>query len=159
MSESRTSLSKLFSSQSVEAARNRLRADRADREGRAHQARLFHALASGQQVHADKALLLLCDPDETATTDIDAAAAAIALTVDELAPLIMTAATEREPVLETTFLQFTKAAKSHAAMLTHRADTAGPYHVCQICGYIATETAPDRCPVCRAVTEQFRAVE
>jgi rubrerythrin len=32
------------------------------------------------------------------------------------------------------------------------------YYVCQVCGYIAEDEAPDRCPVCAAVIEKFKAV-
>jgi rubrerythrin len=29
------------------------------------------------------------------------------------------------------------------------------YHVCQVCGYIAEDDAPDRCPVCDAIKTKF----
>jgi rubrerythrin len=33
------------------------------------------------------------------------------------------------------------------------------YQVCQVCGYISEDAAPDNCPVCGAVKTKFKAVE
>ena len=32
------------------------------------------------------------------------------------------------------------------------------YHICQVCGYIAEDEAPDRCPVCDAIKSKFKPV-
>jgi rubrerythrin len=36
---------------------------------------------------------------------------------------------------------------------------AWAYAVCQVCGYVAAEGPPARCPVCLAVPEKFKRVE
>ena len=38
------------------------------------------------------------------------------------------------------------------------ADRETEYHVCQVCGYIAEDEAPERCPVCAAIKAKFKAV-
>ena len=37
-------------------------------------------------------------------------------------------------------------------------DRETDYYVCQVCGYISEDEAPERCPVCNAVKEKFRLV-
>ena len=32
------------------------------------------------------------------------------------------------------------------------------YYVCQVCGYVSEDEAPERCPVCRAVKGKFLLV-
>jgi rubrerythrin len=32
------------------------------------------------------------------------------------------------------------------------------YYVCQVCGYVSEGEAPDKCPVCGAIKEKFKAV-
>jgi rubrerythrin len=36
------------------------------------------------------------------------------------------------------------------------ADESTKYYVCKICGYIAVDEIPPKCPVCNAVQEKFR---
>ena len=37
-------------------------------------------------------------------------------------------------------------------------DRQTDYFVCQVCGYVSEDTAPDKCPVCGAVHEKFKQV-
>ena len=32
------------------------------------------------------------------------------------------------------------------------------YYVCQVCGYVAENEAPHRCPVCNAVQKKFKSI-
>lgn len=32
------------------------------------------------------------------------------------------------------------------------------YHVCQVCGYVAEDSAPDLCPVCKSPREKFKEI-
>ena len=38
------------------------------------------------------------------------------------------------------------------------AERATEYYVCQVCGYISEDGAPDKCPVCGAVKEKFKSI-
>jgi rubrerythrin len=38
------------------------------------------------------------------------------------------------------------------------ADITPIYYVCEVCGYVAEEEAPDRCPICNAPRKQFKQV-
>jgi len=35
----------------------------------------------------------------------------------------------------------------------------GPVQVCEVCGYTLEGEAPDRCPICKALKEKFKAFE
>lgn len=159
MTQTETSLMQAFATQSVEAIRNTARATIADREGKTQEARLFRALAIGQQIHADKALLLLRGnlplTDESLSTvneSLDAMA-------DHFQSMVMTAATDGAAMVESSVLQFFKATKSQVSLAAKVTQADGGYAVCQVCGYIVAGDAPDRCPVCRAAHEQFSVVE
>lgn len=159
MTKSAANLSSIFASNSVEAARNHLRALKADKEGRPDEARLFRALANGQQVHANKALLLLRGLIGDTDANLEAAESTLTTNAENLQGMIMTAATERESAIESSFIHFMKATMSHTTFVGRTDRSTSPYHVCQICGYMVADTVPERCPVCRAVPEQFELVE
>ncbi|MEJ2724031.1 MAG: rubrerythrin family protein, partial [Deltaproteobacteria bacterium] len=38
------------------------------------------------------------------------------------------------------------------------ADRETVYYVCQVCGYISEDEAPERCPVCGAVKGKFKKI-
>jgi len=39
------------------------------------------------------------------------------------------------------------------------ADRHTAYYVCQICGYVSEDEAPENCPVCGAVKAKFKPVD
>jgi rubrerythrin len=39
------------------------------------------------------------------------------------------------------------------------ADRDVTYHVCTVCGYVAEDEAPDKCPVCGVPRARFRRVD
>lgn len=159
MSKSRTSLMHEFANRSVEASRNEVRALKADKEGDNQAATLFRALANAQHVQAAKALMLLRGIIHSTNQNLDAALAETQNASDRLHAMVMTAATDREAAIESCSIQFMKATASHTAMLEQFSSNSRRYHVCQICGHITGENIPERCPVCRAVPEQFVAIE
>lgn len=159
MTETERELMQAFATQSVEAERNRARATIADREGRAQEARLFRALAEAQQIHANKALVLLRGNLPLTDESLELAGETVEAMAGLFSDMIMTAATERVPMAETTAIQFFKASKSHMVLAGRVGEADSPYAVCQVCGYTVEGDAPDRCPVCRAAHKQFSVIE
>lgn len=157
MSKSKTNLAETFATQSIESARNTIRGLKADKEGHPHEARLFRALANGQQVHAKKSLLVLRGLIGSTESNLESTVESLDAVVESLREMVMTAATEREAAIESSMIHFLKATMSHTSVLKRHAGEH-VYHVCQICGFIAGDTIPERCPVCRAVPEQFEEV-
>jgi len=159
MTESDNNLAQAFATESVNASKNAMRALKAEKDGYGIEAKLFRALASGQQVHANKALMMLQGRIEDTNTNLVAARQAIELAIKIYRDTIMTAATERAAAIESAFIHFMKTATNHKAILDRVDKSNGDYHVCQICGFIAEGEVPERCPVCRAVPEQFEDID
>jgi len=158
MTESDNNLARAFATESINASKNAMRALKAEKDGRGNEAKLFRALASGQQVHANKALMLLRGRIDDTDTNLSAASQAIDLAIETYRATIMTAATDRATAIESSFIHFMKTARNHKMILDQVNTSDGVYHVCQICGFIAQGEVPERCPVCRAVPQQFEAI-
>lgn len=159
MTKSFDNLAEIFAERSAQSARNTIRALKADKEGRPQEARLFRALANGQHIHAAKALMLLRGQIGSTDDNISAALAEVETSSTALKGMIKTAAMDRNASAESSFAHFMKAAYSHSAKLKALAKSDAVYHVCQICGFISSEGVPERCPICRAVPQQFEEVE
>jgi len=159
VSESTKNLAEIFALRSTESARNEIRALRADKEGRAGEARLFRALANAQHIHAAKALMLLRGRIGTTDDNLASATQEVEETSVSLRGMIKTAATERAAPIESSLVQFMKSSHSHSAKLKGVEKAGEVYHVCQICGFISSDGVPGRCPICRAVPQQFQTVD
>ncbi|SKA91515.1 Rubrerythrin [Paucidesulfovibrio gracilis DSM 16080] len=152
-------LAEAFINESASAARCEVAALRARAEGRPQAARLLNALAVAQKVHADKALMIL--RGKLGDTDAN---------LDELLEGLDQSATHYQEALTCLecatgpangFLdQFRRTARNHAG-LVRQVDERAPsaYQVCTVCGFVARENAPERCPVCDAVPERFACVD
>ncbi|MGE4293902.1 MAG: rubredoxin-like domain-containing protein [Desulfovibrio sp.] len=145
--------------ESVAAARSEIAALKARAEARPQAERLFKALAVAQKVHAEKALMILRGRVEGTGENLA-----------ELLEALEKSAAHYQDALDclkecpgpaSGFLdQFRRTALNHAG-LVRQLDEEKPaaYHVCTVCGFVASGSAPERCPVCRAVPERFAAVE
>lgn len=152
-------LAEAFLNESVAAARSEIAALKARAEGKPQAERLFKALAVAQNVHADKALMILRGRVEG--TDANVA--------ELLEALDKSAAHYKEaldclkdcPGPAAGFLdQFRRTALNHAGLIRKLdEDKPATYQVCTVCGFMAAGEAPERCPVCNAVPERFAAVE
>jgi rubrerythrin len=143
-----------FVHQSVAAAKNRVRAQKAAQEGRP--APLFLALAKAQEVHAKKALMLLRGRIGSVDENLaEAVQEARELAVDSLSWTVLAQA-EGESATAALLLQMARAVASH---VSPKAQAAPEYWVCGICGHIHADQTPGRCPVCQAVPEKFSLVE
>jgi rubrerythrin len=143
------------------AARNQLYAALARKAGQTGRANLLQALAAAEEIGARRALHHLRgkvgDPGEhlRALQRLKAKAAA------DLHPRRQAAAAAQgEPGAAGYFRQQAEVAAGHAALLAAHleGDPAQDFFLCQVCGYIAPQAAPERCPVCGAVHAKFTAV-
>jgi rubrerythrin len=83
--------------------------------------------------------------------------------VDEYPSLIKDALDEGVTAAEKAFSQSRDVESRHAdlykkAMNDMLEDRLTDYFVCQVCGYVAEDAPPERCPVCGAVKEKFKNV-
>ena len=158
-------LAHAFAAESKAAARNRAFAMKADHEEYAMIARLFRAVADAESVHAQRYLNLMRGKIGTTEENLEAAFQnEIKANVEEYPKLIKDAADEGIGAAERALSQSRDVERGHAelykqAMNAMLADRETDYYVCQVCGYISTDEAPEKCPVCGAVKRKFKRVD
>ena len=153
-----------FAAESKASARNEAFALKAALEGYTQIARLFRAVSNAEAVHARRYLMLMRGKIGSTTENLETAfQKEIKANVEEYPKLIKDAAEEEEKAVLKAFSQSRDVESFHAQLYKKAindmvADRETDYYVCQVCGYIHEDAAPDRCPVCGAVKEKFNNV-
>ncbi|CAB1061959.1 hypothetical protein D1BOALGB6SA_6735 [Olavius sp. associated proteobacterium Delta 1] len=153
-----------FGAESKAAARNTVFAKKAEMEGYTQIARLFRAVSDAESVHSRKFLMLM--RGKIGSTEENLATAfenEIKANAEEYPKLIKEAADEGQEAALKAFSHARDVESRHAELYKKAindmiAERETEYYVCQVCGYIAEDEVPDRCPVCAAVKEKFKAV-
>ena len=154
-----------FAAESKAAVRNDAFAKKADSEGYAQIARLFRAVSDAESVHARRYLRLIRGKIKSTEENIETAFQnEIKANVEEYPKLIKNASDEGKESVLKAFSQSRDVEDRHAelykkAMNDMLADRETPYYVCQVCGYVSEDEAPENCPVCGAVKGKFKPVE
>ena len=158
-------LSYAFVAESKAYARNSAFALKADKDGYPQIARLFRAVADAESVHASRYLNLIRGKIGSTEENLEAAFQnEIKANVEEYPKLIKDASEEGEKIVEETFSQSRDVESRHAdlyksAMNDMLSDRQSKYYVCQVCGYIGEDEAPENCPICGAVRGNFKVVD
>jgi len=145
-------LATAFVLETVAAARNEISARKAGREGSSQAARLFRALTNAQSVHSNKGLMLL----RGKISSTDKSIADLMQTLERTVATYESMLEEVEGAVRRFVDQLLRTTRNHLGLLRKYSEQEEKiYCVCQICGFIATEKAPEHCPVCQAVKEKF----
>ena len=155
--ETRMQLS--FARESASAARNRLFAVKGQKDGQTQRARLLSAMARGEEINARRSLIYLRGKISAVEDHLVALHKAKATLAAETYPQDRAVARQAgDKSAEAALHQFEQVNANHAERLAELAadETERPYYVCQVCGYIAADHIPDKCPVCEAVPERFK---
>jgi len=153
-----------FAAESKASVRNEAFAEKADSEGYSQIARLFRAVSDAESVHARRYLLLMRGKIGSSEENIETAFQnEIKANVEEYPKLIKDASDEGKERVLKAFSQSRDVENRHAglykkAMNDMLADRETEYYVCQVCGYVSEDEAPDNCPVCGAVKGKFKLV-
>jgi len=154
-----------FAAESKASVRNDAFARKADAEGYAGIARLFRAVSEAESVHARRYLLLMRGKIGSTEENLEAAfQSEIKANVDEYPNLIKEATDEGEEAALKAFSHARDVEDRHAelykkAMNDMLSERETIYYVCQVCGYVAEDEAPESCPVCGAVKGKFKKIE
>lgn len=149
---------------SKSAARHTAFAQKADHEADPRAARLFRALSESKSVQARRCLLLLRGKIGATSENL---ASALELERQAYAavypPLIREAEEEGLKTAEMVFSQSREVAPVQAALLekalqAEKEPAPVDYYVCQVCGYISENRAPEKCPVCGGIPGKFKPV-
>ena len=140
-------------------------ADKAEREGFPNVARLFRAISFAEQAHATSHLRTLGGIGGT-VENLTEAIGGETYEVDEMYPAFAAVAELQEEKSALRSMNYAlEAEKIHAAMYQEARQSVqsgqdvklGTVHICEVCGYTVEGEAPDRCPICNAPKEKFRA--
>lgn len=152
-----------FAAESKAHVRNQAFAGRADREGYPQVARLFRAVAEAERVHASEYLKYLegvvGDTQQNLKTAFEHE---IKANTEEYAPLIKQAIESKREDVSWSLIRSRDVEKRHAdlykaALSAMAVDRDVKYSVCQVCGYVFDGALPERCPVCYAPSDKFKA--
>ena len=137
----------------------------AEKEGKPNIARLFKAIAYAEQVHAINHLKELGGIGNTAA-NLGAAIDGENFEVDEMYEAYLAVAERQgEKGAKRSMTYAVEAEKIHAEMYSDAKKTAeagddiaiGEVYICPVCGFTHIGEPPDRCPVCNAKKERFKA--
>jgi rubrerythrin len=153
-----------FAAESKASVRNDAFAKKAEMEGYPQIARLFQAISDAESVHARRYLVLLRGKIGSTEENLETAFQnEIKANVEEYPKLIKDASDEGEEAALEAFSQSRDVENRHAelykkAMNDMLSDRETTYYVCQVCGYVSEDEAPEKCPVCSAVKEKFKRI-
>jgi len=153
-----------FAAESKASVRNETFAKKAEMEGYPQIAHLFRAISEAESVHARRYLLLMRGKIGPTEENLETAFQnEIKANVEEYPKLIKDASNEGKEGVLKAFSQSRDVESVHAglykkAMNDMLTDRETEYYVCQVCGYVSENEAPDNCPVCRAVKGKFLLV-
>jgi len=154
-----------FAGESQAHMRYLIFADKAEKEGRPNLARMFRAIAYAEQVHATNHYRELGQVKETSgnlQTCIDGEE----FEVNEMYPAYnKVAEMQGESGAARSTHYALEAEKIHARMyreaktdIESKSDIEiGKVYICPVCGYTVEGEAPDKCPVCGAPRDKFKA--
>lgn len=140
-------------------------AEKAEKEGFAKVARLFRAVAEAETIHALRQLHVMGAVKNTAE-NLQAALEGETYEFTVMYPEFIAEA-EKEGVKEAkmAFHLANEAEKEHgklfekalAAVKEGSDFPAEGFALCPVCGYVAENEAPERCPICNTPGEKFRS--
>jgi len=152
-----------YAGEAKAVVRNRLFAGIADSEGYPQIARLFRAVAEAECVHAKNALVMLGEMKGTEENLRFAFESEIRAKNTHYPEFIRQAEEEEDSKASLMFSRARDVEERHGQLYRSALDSLVReelmvYHVCQVCGYLEENKAPDACPICMATREHFQEV-
>jgi rubrerythrin len=161
MSKTDQHLAQAFAQLSKAATRRKIYSRKATREGRPDVARLLRAMSASEAVQARRLFNSLIGKidtsDEYLTTIFEKEIQAI---LENYAKLINNSTDER-PALLHAFSQLRAAETRLRSFYSFdsrdvNVKTDTRYFVCRFCGYLGTDSPPEKCPICGASRDAFQ---
>ena len=125
----------------------------------------FCAKAEAESVHARRFLNLMRGKIGSTEENLERAfESEIKANADEYPTLIKDATDEGMAAAVRAFSHSRDVESGHAemykkAMNAMVGDRDVEYYVCQVCGYINEDSAPEKCPICGAVSGKFKKID
>ncbi|HMM37919.1 MAG TPA: rubrerythrin family protein [Desulfovibrio sp.] len=163
MSKTDSNLKQAFAGESQANRKYLAFAQQADKEGYSQVAMLFRAAAEAETVHAHSHLRALGAVGSTVDNLKEAVGGETYEFETMYPPMIEAAVAEGNKAAERSFRYALDAEQVHAelyakALKNLEAKEEVSYLICTVCGYIAENEAPAKCPICGAAAKAFRSV-
>lgn len=158
-------LNAAYAGESMAHMRYLIFAERAERERKPNIARLFRSIAFAEQAHATNHLRNLGSIKSTAD-NLNEALNGENFEVEEMYPAYLEVAKlQEEGGAQRSFNYALEAEKIHARMYLNAREQAktdqdielATVYICPVCGHTVEGEAPDRCPICGAKKELYKA--
>ena len=150
-----------FARMSKSSALNQLYAAKAKRDGNVLLSKLLYSISRSEKIHARRSLMYIrgkfVDPTEYLKHLLHDKYENVTVNYPKISQLSVDSGKKKA---SEAFDQFSEVTKIHLKLLNEALkksdDESTTYYVCQICGHIAVDEIPPKCPVCNAVQEKFR---
>jgi len=150
-----------FAEMSKSSTLNGLYAARVKRDGNVLLSKLLYSISRSEKIRARRSLMYIRgkigDPTDYLNRLLHIKQENVSIKYPKISRLSIDAGKKKA---SEAFDQFSKVEKIHLNLLKDAlkgsTDESTTYYVCQICGYIAVNEIPPKCPVCNAVREKFR---
>jgi rubrerythrin len=156
-------LARTFTALSKAAVRKKIYSRKAAKEGRPEVARFLRAMAASESVQTRRLFNSMIGKVDTSDDYIKTIfEAEVQALLENYTELIENAAVERPALLHA--LSQLRAAETRLRSFYSREnqDVAlkkdARYFVCHFCGYLSTDSPPEKCPICGAPTDAFHEV-
>lgn len=151
----------LYARLSRAAARSRVFAMRAKKDGRTALAKLFLAMAESQTMQAQRFLMQIRGTvDSTEANKQVVISSELPKAINEYMELMNEAEKLDSKALTTGFSHSTNVDKILLTLFKNlnEEDPETQYYVCDFCGFVIKNAPPDNCPICTAPKRRFKKV-
>lgn len=161
--EIQEALRRAYEGEAKASVRLKLFADKADEDEYGSVARLFRAVAESEAIHARNALRMLREIKDTETNLSDSLASEQKIARVSYGEFIALAEENENKPAGTLFTWARDVEDVHIKLyekaLEHLlAEEEPTYYVCDVCGYVADGSVPEKCPVCQNPAKVFYEV-
>lgn len=162
--KTRKNLYDAYTGESKAVVRLKAFAGKAEEEEYPGVAKLFRAVAESESIHAFNNLRLLREIKDTESNLEEALASEQKIAQVGYDSFIADAEAEGEKAAATMFAYARDVEERHAKLyegaLQHMvAEKIPAYFVCSVCGYVADDVVPEKCPICGAPEDKFFEVQ
>lgn len=164
MSKTEQFLKEAFAGESQANRKYLAFAQQADKEGFPQAAKLFRAAAEAETIHANSHLRALGAIHGTGANLKEAESGEVYEFKTMYPPMIEAAAAEGNKTAERSFRYALAAEEIHAELYAKAFKNLEnapeiSYYLCGVCGYIAENETPEKCPLCGAGPKAFKKVD
>ena len=151
---------KVYEAEAKAALRLKIFAKKAEQEDLPQIAKLFHVIASSEEIDGERALRMLREIKDTESNLKESFQSETSVAGVAYDHFVQLAGEIEDGVASNIFSNSKDVEDGHANLYKHAinhliGERETTYYVCQVCGYVSDGILPETCPVCSAPKDQF----